>query len=356
VDEARTMTTEPVEATAVEGADPATAARKSEHLRLALEDRMQLERRFFDRWRFEHVALPEISWDDLDTSVRFLGRGLRAPFLVSCMTGGTAEAGEVNRRLAEAAEECGIALGVGSQRAAIEDGSRAHTFRGREQAPSVPLLANLGAVQLNYGFGIDECREAVAMIEADALVFHLNVLQEAIQPEGQRNFRRLLPRISEIAARIEVPVVAKEIGCGISGATARKLKEAGVEVIDVAGTGGTSWARIEASRADAVPLGELFAGWGIPTPRSIREVAALEGVTVIGSGGIRSGLDAAKALAMGADLVGMASPFLEPAMESAEAVVEKVERTVRELKIAMLCVGARTVPELRQATLVREGR
>ena len=221
----------------------------------------------------------------------------------------------------------------------------------RDAAPTVPLLANLGAVQLNYGFGVDECRRAVEMVSADALVLHLNPLQEAIQPEGQCNFRGLVPKIARLVRELEVPVVVKEIGCGISGATARRLFDAGVRVIDSAGLGGTSWARIEAARASDLELGELFADWGVPTPDSIRQLAAIEGLTVIGSGGVRSGLDAAKAIAFGADLVGLAQPFLEAAMESADAVYERIQRCVQELKIAMFCAGARSLDELRRLEL-----
>ena len=180
------------------------------------------------------------------------------------------------------------------------------------------LLANLGAVQLNYGMGVRECRQAVDMIGADALILHLNPLQEAIQPEGQCNFAGLLPKIGEVVRELGVPVVVKEIGCGISEATARALAAQGVRIVDTAGVGGTSWARIEAQRADDLEIGEIFAGWGIPTPESIRQVRRVAGVTVIASGGVRNGLDAAKAIALGADLVGMAYPFLAPATESAD--------------------------------------
>lgn len=330
-----------------------TRERKAEHLRLATEESVQLEQSFFDDYRFEHRALPEIDYGSVDPSTEFLGRRLEAPLLISCMTGGTEEAGRINRNLASAAEACGVAMGVGSQRAALEDPLQESTFRIREVAPSVPLLANLGAVQLNYGYGLEECREAVGMIDADALVFHLNSLQEAIQPEGDRNFRDLLPKMSAVARKLEVPVAAKEIGCGISRDTARALAGAGIRIVDVAGLGGTSWARIEARRARDIPLGELFAEWGIPTPLAIRDVASLDGLTVIGSGGLRSGLDVAKAVALGADVGGLASPFLEPAMESAERVTEKVEKIVRELRIAMFCTGARNVQELREVQLLR---
>lgn len=326
--------------------------RKAEHLELARDRAMQVERRYFHRYRFEHVALPEISYDEIDLSTEFLGKRLRAPLLISCMTGGTGEAARINRNLAAGAERAGIALGLGSQRKAIEDPSQVPTFQVREQAPTIPLLANLGAVQLNYGYGVEECRRAVEMIEADALVFHLNVLQEAIQPEGDTDFQGLIPKMGAVARELDVPVIAKEIGCGISADVARKLAREGVRIVDAAGVGGTSWARIEASRAEDVPLGEVFSDWGIPTPEAIRQLSAVDGITVIGSGGLRSGLDVAKALSLGAVLGGMAQPFLDPATESADRVVEKAERIQRELKIAMLCVGAAVPSELREATLL----
>ncbi len=330
--------------------------RKAEHIRLALDRSMQFESHPFDAWRFEHEALPELDWDQIDLTTEFLGRTLAAPLLISCMTGGTEVAGRINRNLAIAAEAVGVAVGVGSQRKALEDPARADTFRVRDLAPSVPLLANLGAVQLNYGVGLDDCLRAVDMIGADALVFHLNPLQEAIQPEGQRNFRGLLDKMAAIAASLPVPVIVKEVGSGISAATGRALVERGFRFIDTAGVGGTSWARIEAARAGDAPLGELFAGWGIETPASIQALASLrEGsdLTIIGSGGLRNGLDAAKAFALGAHLVGMAYPFLEAATESPERVEAAIRRVVRELKIAMFCLGARTPSALTRAKLER---
>jgi isopentenyl-diphosphate Delta-isomerase len=325
--------------------------RKAEHIRLALEERMQLGVNYFDEYHFEHAALPEIDFDDIDIGVDFLGRRLAAPLLVSSMTGGTEAAGLINRNLAAGAERTGIAVGVGSQRKALEDPAKADTFKVREVAPSVPLLANLGAVQLNYGLGARECLQAVEMIGADALILHLNPLQEAIQPEGQRNFAGLLPKIGEVVRALPVPIVVKEIGCGISAATARALAGQGIRIIDTAGVGGTSWARIEAERAGDLDLGEVFAGWGIPTPLSIREVRSVGGLTVIASGGLRNGIDVAKALALGADLAGMAYPFLQAATESPERVVDKVQRIVLELKICMFCLGVKNVGELRHARL-----
>lgn len=331
----------------------ATVERKAEHLQLALDDSVQLGKQYFDDYRFEHRALPEIDYEAIDTTVDFLGKELAAPLLVSCMTGGTDEAGGVNRNLARGADRCRVAMGVGSQRAALEDPLQVETFQVRDQAPDIPLLANLGAVQLNYGYGAEEARQAVEMVGADALVFHLNPLQEAIQPEGDTNFADLLRQMGEVAGELDVPLVAKEIGCGISRETGRALAERGIRIVDVAGLGGTSWARIEGHRARNRSLGELFSGWGIPTPVAIEQMATVDGLTVIGSGGVRSGLDVAKAIALGADLVGMASPFLGPATTGPEAVVETIEGVVRELEIAMFCVGARSIEELKEVDLLR---
>ncbi len=322
--------------------------RKAEHIELALDRKVQSDRRYFNDYTFDHEALPEIDFDEIDVSTSFLGRQLSSPLLISCMTGGTASARTINENLAIAAEDMQIALGLGSQRKAIEDASQEHTFKVRKLAPNIPIMANLGAVQLNYGFGLHECEKAVRMVEADALVFHLNPLQEAIQPEGQRNFKDLLGKMGEIARHLSVPVLVKEIGCGISERTARRIKEAGIDIIDTSGMGGTSWARIEAHRAQELALGDLYANWGIPTPESIQQVKKVEGVTVIGSGGIRTGLDVAKAISLGADLVGLASPFLEPAINSSHAVVRIIERILRELKIAMFCVGADSLEALKR--------
>ncbi len=329
--------------------------RKAEHIELALEERMQVRRNYWDAFRFEHVALPEIDLAEIDTSLEFLGKRLAAPLLISCMTGGTGEATRINRNLAAGAEETGIAVGVGSQRKALEDAATAESFRIRPHAPTAPILGNLGAVQLNYGFDVEDCRRAIEMIDADALVFHLNPLQEAIQPEGQTDFRGLLEKMAAVARQLDRPVVVKEIGSGISAAVARRLADAGLTVVDVAGVGGTSWARIEAARAADAEIGELFADWGLSTPDTLLQLREVPGLTVIGSGGIRNGIDVAKAVALGADLAGMAYPFLQAANESAAAVAAKVRRTVRELKISMFCVGARTLEDLRRVPLRRDG-
>ncbi len=230
----------------------------------------------------------------------------------------------------------------------------------RDLAPTVPLLGNIGAVQLNYGFGTEECRQAIAMIGADALALHLNPLQEAIQPEGQTNFKGLYEKIGWLVAELEQPLVVKEIGCGLTLRTARELWHRGVRYFDTAGVGGTSWARIEGARVLAngkagghgLALGDLFADWGVPTPESIRQLATLEGVTVIGSGGVRSGLDVAKAIALGAKVVGLAQPFLQAALDSADQVLEVIEKTILELRITMFCAGAGNLAELRRKPLL----
>jgi isopentenyl-diphosphate delta-isomerase len=338
---------------AITSIDPSRRDRKAEHIELALETRMQMTRNFFDDLRFEHQAFPEIDLEAIDLSVEFLGKRLDAPLLISCMTGGTEEATRINRNLARAAQETGIAVGVGSQRKALEDASTEESFRIRPFAPGVPILANLGAVQLNYGFGLDECDRAVKMIDADALVFHANALQEALQPEGQTNFDALIPKMGDIARTLDIPVIVKEVGCGIDPRTAHRLIAEGIRIVDTAGTGGTSWARIEAARSGDLAIGELFADWGIPTPLAVRRLRKIRGLTIIGSGGVRNGIDVAKAIASGADLVGMAYPFLRVATESKERVVERARRIVQELKICMFCVGARDVKELQSVPLIR---
>jgi isopentenyl-diphosphate delta-isomerase len=265
----------------------------------------------------------------------------------------------INLALAEAAETLGLAMGVGSQRSAIRDERLAYTYQVRRVAPTIPLLANLGAVQLNYGYGVDECRRAVDMIEADALILHLNALQEAVQPEGNTNFKGLLARIEQVCSRVGVPVIVKEVGNGIGAAVARRLIEAGVWAIDVAGAGGTSWSEVERFR-HATPSGArvagAFAGWGISTTEAIRSVRlALPDIVLIGSGGIRSGVDIAKAIALGADLCGAAQPALAPAVaeRGAAAVIEGLQSYVDELRVAMFCSACGNLAALRQVELER---
>ncbi len=335
-----------------------TQQRKKEHLELCLDTRNVTgpAATGFELYHFAHNALPELDFDELDTRTTFLGKSLGAPLLISSMTGGFELARAVNRNLAAAAQQLGLAMGVGSQRVAIEQPSVANSFQVREVAPDIVLLGNLGAVQLNYGYGIEQCRRAVQMIEADGLILHLNVLQEAVQPEGNRNFKDLTQKIAVICRELEVPVIAKEVGSGISAAVALRLARAGVSAIDIAGKGGTSWYAVEATRAAKAgkPVDIAFADWGIPTEEALIDVRkALPEMKLIASGGIRTGLDIAKALALGADLAALGQPLLASALESADKVVRFLSGIIHELKIAMLCAGAANLDELRRATLVR---
>ena len=336
----------------------ATQLRKKEHLELCLEDDVAAPQAgtCFSRYAFVHNALPEADIDSIDLAASFLGRTLKAPLLISSMTGGYDVAGKVNRNLALAAQGLGLAMGLGSQRVALEEPRVAESFQVRDAAPDVLLLANLGAVQLNYGYGIEQCRGAVSMIQSDGLILHLNVLQEAVQPEGNRNFKGITGKIASVCSQLEVPVVAKEVGNGISADVAKRLLGAGVRAIDVAGAGGTSWYAVEAKRAArrGNPVDDAFADWGIPTEEALVSVReAVPALDLVASGGIRSGLDVAKAVALGANLAGIGQPLLAPALESADKVTEVLGRVIRELKIAMLCVGAENLDALRRAPLIR---
>jgi isopentenyl-diphosphate delta-isomerase len=334
--------------------------RKSDHIRINLEEDVDFPNLTtgLEAYRLVHQALPEMHLSEVDTSVELFGKSLQAPILVSSMTGGATEAEHINRNLALAAEACGLAMGVGSQRAGLEKEHLAATFDVRSIAPNLLLFANLGAVQLNYGYTSRQCRQAVEMIDADALILHLNPLQEVLQPEGDFDWRDLSNKIGEVCAAVDVPVIVKEVGWGISAKAARLLIENGVSAIDVAGAGGTSWSQVEMYRAPTRRqrrLAAAFADWGIPTAESLREVIDVreemgrEDVHAFASGGIRSGQDIAKCLALGADLVGLASPFLKMATESAEAVIDEMGLFTDELRIAMLCCGAGNTASMRQS-------
>jgi len=332
--------------------------RKADHLRISLEEDVTFPSLVtgFEDFRFTHCALPELDREAVDLTTHFLGRPLRVPILISSMTGGIPEAGEINRRLAQAAQVMGVAMGLGSQRAGLEDPEVVSTYQVRSVAPNVPLYANLGAVQFNYGYTVEHARRAVEMIEADGLILHLNPLQEALQPHGNTNFHGLLDKIAVLCRQMPVPVIVKEVGWGLSGSVARQLIEAGVAALDVAGAGGTSWSEVEKYRTDPVRrrMAEAFAGWGLPTAEALLQVRAVApDLPLIASGGIRTGVDAAKALALGADLVGLASPLLKAAAQSAEAVIAELTQISEELRTAMFCVGAGDLAALRRTPLTR---
>ncbi|MCB0118420.1 MAG: type 2 isopentenyl-diphosphate Delta-isomerase [Anaerolineales bacterium] len=330
--------------------------RKADHIKINLEqDVRSALTTGLENYHFVHEALPELDLNRLDTSLSLFGKTLAAPILVSSMTGGTEEAETINLRLAEAAQECGIAMGVGSQRAAIEHPEQARTFQVRKVAPDILLFANLGAVQLNYGYGIDQCRQAVDMIQADALYLHLNPLQEAVQDAGDTNFEGLAKKIEEICKKLEVPVIAKEVGWGISERTAKLLADCGVAAIDVAGAGGTSWSQVEMHRAPdefTRQLAATFVGWGIPTSDSILNVKkAVPEMTIFASGGIKDGLDIAKCIALGATLGGMAGQFLKAAAVSTEQAVEMMKLTKRQIEVTMFATSAEKLEGLKVGKL-----
>lgn len=332
-----------------------TENRKADHIRICLEEDVGGVgvTSGFERYRFVHQALPEIDLRSVDTSLEVWDRRLGMPLLISSMTGGTARAEEINRNLALGAQELGLAMGVGSQRAVLENPELASTYQVRQYAPDILLLANVGAVQLNYAYGVDECRRAVDMIEADALILHLNSMQEAVQPEGDTNFAGLASKIEAVCRLVGVPVIVKEVGWGISYETAQLLWSVGVSAIDVAGAGGTSWSQVEAHRIGTESgrlVAEAFAGWGIPTAESLllaQKPPVPDAGMVFASGGLKNGLDVAKAVALGATLAGMARPLLKAAAISPETVIE-VGGVIREqLRVAMFGVGAANLAELR---------
>lgn len=332
-------------------------ARKEDHIRINLEkDVNSALTTGLEHYHFIHQALPEISLDEVDTSLELFGKHLSAPILISSMTGGTQEAGRINLRLAQAAQQMHIAMGVGSQRAAFEHPEQASTFQVRAVAPDLLLFANLGAIQLNNGYGLDECRRAVDMIQADALYLHLNPIQEAVQSGGDTNFAGLASKIESIAGKLEVPVIAKEVGWGISARTARLLADCGIAAIDVAGAGGTSWSQVEMHRAPDEYYRQLagtFIGWGIPTADSILNVKrAVPDIPVFASGGLRNGLDIAKSVGLGACLGGMAGQFLKAAAVSSDEVVQAIKLCSQQIRITMFASGAATLDDLKTGRLI----
>ncbi len=334
-------------------------SRKSDHVRINLEQDVQSSLTTgLERYHFLHRALPEINLKDVDTSVDLFGRTLNAPILISSMTGGTREAFEINQVLATAAQQTRIAMGVGSQRIALEQPELAYTFQIRNLAPDALLFANLGAIQLNYNYGLDECQRAVNMLEADALVLHVNALQEALQVEGNTTFAGLVKKIEALCRSLPVPVIVKEVGWGFSEEDIFLLAQAGVTAIDVAGAGGTSWSQVEMYRSgdDAQrQLAASFADWGIPTAEVIQNVTlTAPRLVIIASGGLRTGMDIAKCLAMGASLGGMAGPFLKTASLSFDETIKLINLITEEIRICMFATGSLNLEQLRDGKLVKK--
>jgi len=342
-----------------------TENRKMDHIQICLEKNVQARHATtgFEDVFLVHRALPEIEKDKIDLLTVAFGHKFSAPLIVGAMTGGTSKAMKINSIIAEAVEEMGLGMGVGSQRAAIEDPKLERTFSiVRKKAPTAFLVANVGGPQLVKGYGVKEAKKAVDMIEADALAIHLNPLQEVVQPEGETNYTGVLKKIGEIAKALDVPVIVKETGAGIAAEEAKMLEGVGVDGIDVAGVGGTSWAAVEYHRAKETQdefrqrLGEAFWDWGTPTAASVVEVVQSVALTVIASGGVRTGVDIAKATALGADLSSLTSPILRPATKDAKEVKKALQFIIEELKNTMFLVGVDSIQELKEIPLVLVGR
>jgi isopentenyl-diphosphate delta-isomerase len=330
--------------------------RKSDHIQINLEQDVQSGLNTgLDGYRFDHQALPELDLDGVKLETSILGKRISAPLFISSMTGGTEKAKEINQILAAAAQETGIPMGVGSQRAALENPDLSKSFQVRQTAPDIMLFANLGAIQLNNGMTPEDCQKAVDMIEADALILHLNPLQEAVMTGGDTNFSGLTKKIELVCRSLSVPVIAKEVGWGISSQAAVQLRDAGISAIDIAGAGGTSWTEVEMHRArtkTGKKIASAFVNWGIPTSETIQQVKkSVPDLPILASGGIRNGVEIAKSIALGAVMCGMASPFLKAADQSLDAVVEEINRIKREIQICMFAVGAGDLKQLSQKPL-----
>lgn len=332
--------------------------RKADHIRINLDENVNFQfSSGFEKFRFMHRALPETNLDEIDLKQNLFKRQLNIPLLISSMTGGTEQAAKINQILAEAAEDAGVAMGVGSQRAALEKPELADSFKVRQYAPNILLFANLGGVQLNYGFSASDCQHAVEMIEADALILHFNALQEAVQPEGDTRFGGLLKKIEEVCRVLTVPVIAKEVGWGFSEIDVKNLVNCGIQAIDVAGAGGTSWSQVEKFRATTqfqADLAAAFLDWGIPTAEAIQIAhSSAPNIPIFASGGLRTGIDIAKSIALGACVGGMAGPFLKAAAQSPEKIREKINLISQELKVAMFVTGAVNLIGLRHTPIYK---
>ena len=342
-----------------------TQKRKADHIRICLNQKAQARKATagFEDVQFIHRALPEVDKQKIDLSTTVFGHRFSAPLIVGAMTGGTAEATRINAAIAEAVERLQLGMGVGSQRAAVEDKKLEKTFAiARKKAPTAFLIANIGGVQLVRGYGLKEVRKVVEMIDADAVAVHLNALQEAVQPEGQTNFNGVLAKIGEIAAELDKPVIVKETGSGIAAEDAEKLEAAGVKAIDIGGAGGTSFAAVEYYRAGGEEnsvqhfLAESFWDWGIPTVASLAEITQTVKISVIASGGVRNGIDVAKALAINACLASVSQPVLQAAVKDSKNTEKILTCMIEELRNVMFLVGAEKVEHLAKTPIVITGK
>lgn len=338
--------------------------RKQRHIRVSLEENVETDiGTGFEDIRLIHRALPEIDLDEVATETVFLGKRLAAPLIISAITGGTPEAAKINAALADVAEDKQIGIGVGSQRIAIDQPETVPTFTiVRENAPTTFVMGNIGCPQLSLGWGVAEAVKCIEMVDADALAIHMNPLQEAVQVNGDTNYSGILDKIKELHKNIEVPLVMKETGAGVAWKDAVKMEKAGASGLEVSGVGGTSWSAVEYHIAkeegdkEMEYLGGALWNWGIPTAVSVVETTQKTDLSVISSGGIRTGVEIAKSIALGADLGGMAKPFLVKAVEGRDALAQHVDNIIKEFKVAMFLVGARNIDELRKVPVLVMGK
>lgn len=338
--------------------------RKLRHVRVSLEEEVETDiSTGFKDVHLIHRALPEIDLDEVSLKTSLLGKKLAAPLVISAITGGTDEAKDINEVLAEVAEEKQIGISVGSQRIAVDQPETAPTFSVvREKAPTTFVMGNIGAPQLSLGWGVDEAQKCVDMVEADALALHMNPLQEAVQVDGDTNYRGVYVKVKELSKALEVPLIMKETGAGIAWEDAVKMQEAGASGLEISGVGGTSWSAVEYHIAKEVGkkemeyLGQALWNWGVPTAISVVETSKKTDLEIIASGGLRTGVEIVKSVALGAKSGGMAKPFLEKAVEGKEALAEHVDHILREIKVAMFLVGAKNVEELGKVPVVILGR
>lgn len=319
--------------------------RKLDHIRIVREENVEPLPSAFEKYELPYKALPEVDLTEIDTSVEFFGKKLSFPFVISSMTGGPDKAAGINQHLAEAAEQTQVALGLGSMRVILRKPESLASFNVRKYCPSVPLFANMGIVQLNYGYGADEINKLIDLVDADGIFLHVNALQEAIQPEGDTNFKGLLSKLEKVIKKVEKPIIIKEVGNGIDFQTAKRLYEIGIDWIDVSGLGGTSWPWVEGYRRED-DLGYKFRSIGIPTDQALLAASKIKGLNLIAGGGIRSGIDIYKSLALGAKLATSAKPLLEPALTSTDATIKAIKSFEKELRIAMFVTGTSNIPSI----------
>lgn len=327
--------------------------RKSDHLRICIEENVSFNKtNGFEKVELKHAALPEIDLHAIDTSCTFLGKTFSLPLFIEAMTGGASESTFINENLSGAAQKCGIGMGLGSQRAMLNDATLTDTYQVRHRGPTIFLAGNLGASQLKE-FDIDKIEWAVNVLDADAMAIHLNATQELCQPEGETNWGNILSAIEHVCKNVDFPIIVKETGCGLTAAVAKKLEDAGVSCLDIGGAGGTSWAKVEHFRGS--DRAKLFFEWGIPTADSLAECVPAVNIPIIASGGIRNGMEIVKALAMGADLAGMALPLLKPAVTSMQRVVDEIERLKKEMIDTMFLIGAKQIKDIDHTKIAARG-